>query len=466
MRDYCYISTDFTPNVIEDGDLNIQLEANFVGSKKAKCNEKQIIEAKNGTNVKEYGQKLLESIEEFCPWEDNTTYTICFKTKSEHYSSLYVEALNTMANASGFKPCHFQVLSDRCYYQINLTDGSTSRVPSKWISFIESGELNSTKDDYMNETGCGIVYVTADMKERCYEKSNRTIKEYSMGSNVAICKCSEPSCDTPHTVSSAKLAKFRNAMVCNQGSSEAIISSPSFYCSVRLTMDTVNDKNVKVFNYSFVDQNIPYELDLNKCWDYQTLSDKLADSKVLEAEITSCFHNHENEIYECCCLASNSPCNTLQIIESYYKMVNQEAKDQENRLQFGCNFKINVSSEETCKSDPVQNDREMRCYGVFHIPTTRNRRKVKPILVKENCYWPHPQYHDQFSVFCSKAFFDISDLIENKCISVFINDFTSSSTITPLMKENKLDRTLIICCNTGVYPEKRDSILSRSINVL
>uniref|UniRef100_A0A914Y469 Uncharacterized protein n=1 Tax=Panagrolaimus superbus TaxID=310955 RepID=A0A914Y469_9BILA len=115
--------------------------------------------------------------------------------------------------------------------------------------------------------------------------------------------------------------------------------------------------------------------------------------------------------------------------------------------------------------DQVRNDREMRCYGIFKISSINDRKNsLKPKLMKENCYWPHPQYHDQYSVFCSNAFFDIDELIEEKCLSVVINDFTSSSTAT--MEEKKFDKIMILCCNTGVYSKKRDSILSRSLTVL
>uniref|UniRef100_A0A914YR36 Uncharacterized protein n=1 Tax=Panagrolaimus superbus TaxID=310955 RepID=A0A914YR36_9BILA len=209
-KGYCYISTDFTPNVLKNGDINIEFDANFVGSNKSKCLQKLIVEAKNGTDVAEYEQKLIESIEDFCPWENNTTYNICFKTKSEHHFSLYVEAFNKIANAIVFSFCHFQVQSDGCYYQIDLTNGSTSRVPSKWIPFIESEELNATKKDYKNETGCGIVYISPEMKRPCYEKLKGKMKEYSLGSNVVICKCNESSCDAPHVVDATKLALYRN----------------------------------------------------------------------------------------------------------------------------------------------------------------------------------------------------------------------------------------------------------------
>uniref|UniRef100_A0A914ZA60 Uncharacterized protein n=1 Tax=Panagrolaimus superbus TaxID=310955 RepID=A0A914ZA60_9BILA len=192
--------------------------------------------------------------------------------------------------------CHFQVQSDGCYYQIDLTNGSTSRVPSKWIPFIESEELNATKKDYKNETGCGIVYISPEMKRPCYEKSKGKMKEYSLGSDVVICKCNKPSCDAPHFVDATKLALYRNALVCNQGSSEIVLSSPFFYCSVRLTITPQNGKKVKVFNYSFVDQNLPYELDFYKCWDYQTLSNNLADPEADEKEFTTCFHSHEDEM--------------------------------------------------------------------------------------------------------------------------------------------------------------------------
>uniref|UniRef100_A0AC34GQS2 Uncharacterized protein n=1 Tax=Panagrolaimus sp. ES5 TaxID=591445 RepID=A0AC34GQS2_9BILA len=78
FSEYCYIATDFTPTVLPDDDVRIELVAKFVGSKQSECNEKQIIEAKNGTSKEDYGKKLLESIGEFCPWENNTTYTVSF----------------------------------------------------------------------------------------------------------------------------------------------------------------------------------------------------------------------------------------------------------------------------------------------------------------------------------------------------------------------------------------------------
>uniref|UniRef100_A0AC34GQ68 Uncharacterized protein n=1 Tax=Panagrolaimus sp. ES5 TaxID=591445 RepID=A0AC34GQ68_9BILA len=214
------------------------------------------------------------------------------------------------------------------------------------------------------------------------------MEEYSTGSNVVICKCTTSSCDAPHIENDFVLDIYRNTVVCNQGSAETILPSPSFYCYVRLTVESENGKNVKIFNYSFIDQNIPYEMDLYKCWSYQNLYEKMTDSEVHEAEITTCFHDIDAETFECCCLASHKPCNSREIIETYYKMVNQEAKDKESRTQIGCNFTTNVLTEETCKNDVVQNDREMKCYGVFKIPSTRkNSKALKPILVKESKFF-------------------------------------------------------------------------------
>uniref|UniRef100_A0AC34GWT7 Uncharacterized protein n=1 Tax=Panagrolaimus sp. ES5 TaxID=591445 RepID=A0AC34GWT7_9BILA len=464
---YCYISTDFTLSVINN-KLKIELGAKFLGSNRNECVEKHIIETKNGTNVKDYEKKLIESMEDFCPWEDSTTYNICFQTVSEHHFSMYVEALNKIAKASAYKLCHYQVQSDGCYYQIDLTNGTRSRVPSTWIQFIEGGNLTATKTDYKDAVGCGIVYITSEMKKRCYEKSEGKMKEYSMGSNIVICKCNESSCDEPRTEGPGTVDLYRNAITCNQGSSETVLPSPFFYCSVQLSIKPVNGKKMKTFNYTFVDPNIPYQINPTQCWDHQTLSDKLADPEAIEDEFTTCFHSHENQMYECCCKASDTPCNTRRIIDAYFEIANEEHHEQAKRIQIGCNFKTEIShaTNETCKSDVVRNDREMKCYGVFQISskTNNNGNKIKPKLIKENCYWPHPQYHDQYSIFCSKAFFDIDDLVEDKCLSVIFNDFTSSSTTT--LEEKNFDRILMLCCNTGVYPENRELLLSRSIYVL
>ena len=70
-----------------------------------------------------------------------------------------------------------------------------------------------------------------------------------------------------------------------------------------------------------------------------------------------------------------------------------------------------------------------------------------------DCYWPHPQYHDKYSIYCSNKFFSIDDLIDDGCLTIYINDFT-------LSKNKSFVQTLILCCNTGVYPQKRDTILA------
>uniref|UniRef100_A0A914XZ97 Uncharacterized protein n=1 Tax=Panagrolaimus superbus TaxID=310955 RepID=A0A914XZ97_9BILA len=186
------------------------------------------------------------------------------------------------------------------------------------------------------------------------------------------------------------------------------------------------------------------------------------------SKIDSCHHDFKTQTVKCCCRAAKDPCNKVELVDDYLEIANTAAKENQQRILDGCRFHANISrsNEETCKIDSVRYDREMRCYGIFEFRATDKDGKdlIKPKLIKENCYWPHPQYHDQYSVFCSNAFFDIDDLVTNKCLSVVINDFTSTST-SPSM-ENNLHRTMILCCNSGVYPDRRESILSRSVVVL
>uniref|UniRef100_A0A914PUS4 Uncharacterized protein n=1 Tax=Panagrolaimus davidi TaxID=227884 RepID=A0A914PUS4_9BILA len=446
FSEHCYISTGFTPNGTADGKTNITFHVELLGSEA--CSS--VTEAQqNGTY---YQERINASIDDYCPWENDTTYPLCFETKSEHHFSSYVETLNNISDILNFSPCYYQVNSGNdCYYSVDFVNGTKSRISPKWIPYIEGGTLNATKKDFKSATGCGTVFITKEMKQDCYAKLNR--EEYSKGSNIIICKCNTSLCDEPGVVDPANFTEYKNEIVCNQGSDETSLASPSFFCSVRLTIVTENEMDVKIFNYSSLNTFDKYEKDpFIECWNSTTLSEKL-DSKVTRKDITSCFHkdSEEPETYECCCFTSNTSCNTEKLIEDYRNFVIREKTVDENQER-GCAFKNSSTTTETCDKDFVKNDEEKKCYGIFKIPKTSINNHAKPTLETENCYWPHPRYHDKYSVFCSNQFFNINDLVENDCLSLFINDFTFSS----------MERTLILCCKTAEYPKERESILSRS----
>uniref|UniRef100_A0AC35F8R9 6-cysteine protein n=1 Tax=Panagrolaimus sp. PS1159 TaxID=55785 RepID=A0AC35F8R9_9BILA len=455
FSEFCYISTEFIPTVVSN-DINIEFNVNFRGSNMSLCHENSIV---RNNNVKEYLRTIKGSIEDYCPWENDTSYTICFETESEHHFSAYVEALNTVTGAFNFSSCYYQVnAGNDCYYSIDFETGTKTRISPKWISSIEDGTLNATKKDFKNTTGCGTVFITKEMKQYCYEKSRGTMKEYSKSSNVIICKCDTPVCDEPGVVERAELDSYKNAVVCNRGSDETSSPSPFFFCSVRLKIVHENEKKVKKFNYSVLNPNDEYNVSISDCWNYQSLYEKLVDREVITREIKSCFHDEMTKTYECCCYTSETACNTQTIVEKYFEVATQDTVEVSNRINNGCAFKTQISAttDETCKNNFVRNDDEMRCYGIFKISTTGNNNRAKPILETENCYWPHPQYHDKYSIFCSNQFFDIDVLVDKNCLSLFIHDFTS----------NSMQRTLILCCNAGLYPEKRELILSRSVVLL
>uniref|UniRef100_A0A914P745 Uncharacterized protein n=1 Tax=Panagrolaimus davidi TaxID=227884 RepID=A0A914P745_9BILA len=448
ISEHCYISTGFSPNGTVDGKTNITYHVELLGSEAcSSITETQ----QNGTY---YQERINESIENYCPWENDTTYPLCFETKSEHHFSSYVETLNYISDILNFSPCYYQVNSGNdCYYSIDFETGAKSRISPKWIQDIENGNLNATKKDFKSTIGCGTVFITKEMKKPCYEKSPR--EEYSKGSNIIICKCNTSLCDEPGVVDPANFTEYKNEFVCNQGLDETSLASPSFFCSVRLTIVTENEMDVKIFNYSALNPYDKYEKDpFIECWNSTTLSEKLR-SKVPRKDITSCFHkdNEESETYECCCFTSNISCNTEKLIEDYRNLVIREKIGNINQER-GCAFKNSstITTTETCDKGFVMNSEEMKCYGVFKIPITSINNHAKPTLETENCYWPHPQYHDKYSVFCSNQFFNATDLVENKCLSLFINDFTS----------NSMERTLILCCKTAEYPKERELILSRS----
>uniref|UniRef100_A0A914QKY2 Uncharacterized protein n=1 Tax=Panagrolaimus davidi TaxID=227884 RepID=A0A914QKY2_9BILA len=453
FSEFCYISTEFIPTVVSN-DINIEFNVNFRGSDISLCPENSIV---RNNSVIEYMKTIKGSIEDYCPWEDGTSYTICFETESEHHFSAYVEALNSVTGAFNFSLCYYQVNSGNdCYYSVDFKNGTKSRVSPKWIPDIEDGNLNATKNDFKNITGCGTVFITKEMKQYCYAKSQR--EEYSKGSNIIICKCDTPLCDEPGVVDRAELDSYKNTVVCNQGSDETSSPSPFFFCSVRLKIVHENEKKVKTFYYSSLNPNGEYNVSISDCWNYQTLSKKLGDREVMTREIKSCFHDEKTKTYECCCYTSETACNTQIIVEKYFEVANRDTVEISNRINNGCAFKTQISAttDGTCKNNFVRNDDEMRCYGIFKIPTTTNNNRGKSDLVEENCYWPHPQYHDKYSIFCSNQFFDIDDLVDKNCLSLFINDYTS----------NSMERTLILCCNAGLYPEKRELILSRSVVLL
>uniref|UniRef100_A0AC35EUZ0 Uncharacterized protein n=1 Tax=Panagrolaimus sp. PS1159 TaxID=55785 RepID=A0AC35EUZ0_9BILA len=448
----CYISTGFKPNGTNNGKTNITYHVELLGSNA--CSD--ITETQqNGTY---YQERINATIESYCPWENDTTYSMCFETKSEHHFSSYIETLNNISDILNFSPCFYQVNSGNdCYYSIDFESGIKSRISPKWIRAIEGGTLNATKKDFKSTTGCGTVFITKEMKKHCYDKSQR--EEYSKGSNIIICKCDKALCDKPGVVDRANFTKYKNEVVCNHGPNQTSLPSPFFFCSVNLTIKQENEMDVKIFNYTSFN---PFENSFENCWNSTTLLQKLAeitkDSKISVEEIKSCSHNPNNEepeTYECCCMTSNISCNTKKLIENYRNLVIREKIGNINQER-GCAFKNSPTTMETCDKDFVRNDEEMKCYGIFKIPKTSINNYAKPRLETENCYWPHPQYHDKYSIFCSNQFFNIDDLVENKCLSLFINDFTFSS----------MERTLILCCKTAEYPEERESILSRSFILL
>uniref|UniRef100_A0A914PZS4 Uncharacterized protein n=1 Tax=Panagrolaimus davidi TaxID=227884 RepID=A0A914PZS4_9BILA len=70
FSEHCYISTGFTPNGTADGKTNITYHVELLGSEAcSSVTETQ----QNGTY---YQERIIASIEDYCPWENDTTYSV------------------------------------------------------------------------------------------------------------------------------------------------------------------------------------------------------------------------------------------------------------------------------------------------------------------------------------------------------------------------------------------------------
>uniref|UniRef100_A0AC35EZV8 Uncharacterized protein n=1 Tax=Panagrolaimus sp. PS1159 TaxID=55785 RepID=A0AC35EZV8_9BILA len=502
----CYASFLFTPiqHEIEHWDnRNVPFEMNMtlMGKTESNCS----IKHSGGNNPADYMETMFKVMDNTCPWDRNMSYTICFELPAKEIMTHWNRLYSKLNNLAFFDQCHYQSPTSKygCYIIVDPMAKMTFRLPPKWVRKLENNELIiSPKVDWSkNGTSSAFVYFTAVLKEECLAKLDQ-MKEspvpkydkdklqnyYKFNTKSFVVKCEETFCDIPvayNPITTAYETKNipgavnwttemetlnqTNPLICSYGISDKsldtviINSSWTFFCSIQLSI--YYEHGQKLRRYTFSNNLTTFVPPPNKeftpkdCWTSEEFAMKI-NSDIDKEDVTPCYH--EGEIYKCCCRASKEPCNVAAIIDKYQEIAETDKTEKQRRIGNGCDFKTQVSTTttETCSKDFVRNDREMRCYGIFNIPQKANNNHAKPTLVKENCYWPHPQYHDEYSIFCSKQLFSVND---DKCLTSFINDFTSKSNST---KEKKFDRTLILCCNTGVYPNKRESILSRSFVLL
>uniref|UniRef100_A0A914PE78 Uncharacterized protein n=1 Tax=Panagrolaimus davidi TaxID=227884 RepID=A0A914PE78_9BILA len=499
FADTCYASFLFTPvrHEIEHwNNTNVPFEMNMtlMGKTKNNCPTKHFI----GKDSSNFYETMIKAMEDTCPWDQSLSYTICFELPAKeimnHWNELYLKLINV----TFFDQCHYQSPTSKygCYIIVDPKVKKAFRLPPKWVQKLENNELIiSPKVDWSkNGTSSAFVYFTAELKKDCLEKLYQMGKSpipgftyenvtnyFAFNTKSFVAKCEKTYCDVPSGgdwtkpiwITEMEELNHKNRLNCSVGTQYnsiadvTIKSSWTFFCSVELTVYFEHGQKLRKYTFS---NNLTTFLASNKevtpehCWTSDEFSVKMNDNTDKQ-DVTSCYHDEKT--YKCCCRASKEPCNIAAIIDRYQEIAQIDKSERKRQIEHGCDFKTQVSTTttETCSKDFVRNNLEMRCYGVFRISTTAMNNRGKPTLVKENCYWPHPQYHDEYSIFCSNQFFDNDDnnIVVGKCFTSFINDFTSKSNLT---KEKKFDRTLILCCNTGVYPNKRESILSRSFVLL
>uniref|UniRef100_A0AC34GRK4 Uncharacterized protein n=1 Tax=Panagrolaimus sp. ES5 TaxID=591445 RepID=A0AC34GRK4_9BILA len=420
FSDYCYLSIEFIPHPenISWNQVYFEMSMSFLGSKEASCPTKyHVSPSSNYTTV------MKNAIEDLCPWDQNTSYTLCFQLSSKEIMTNFFTLYMNLINAHVFDQCYYQSPHSKygCYIAVDPKIRRTFRLPTKWIKKIERNELIATKNEWKKfGKASAFVYFTSEMKHNCLTKLNEmsdspipglpldAVKMYFAGNTKSfVAKCHTASCNDPNKLeywlNEMDAHNEENPLNCFEGIRDKSIdnvetnSSTTFFCSIQLLIYHERGQKLRRYTFSsYLPNDFPVET--KDCWTFDKLSHKMKDSEVDANKIHSCHHDFKSQIIKCCCRAAKDACNKVDIVNDYYEIINTAATENQKRIVDGCRFHANTSRKnvETCKSTAVRNNREMKCYGVFQFPATSNDggNLIKPKLIKENCYWPHPHYHD------------------------------------------------------------------------
>uniref|UniRef100_A0A7E4ZTX6 Glycoprotein n=1 Tax=Panagrellus redivivus TaxID=6233 RepID=A0A7E4ZTX6_PANRE len=196
-----------------------------------------------------------------------------------------------------------------------------------------------------------------------------------------VCRCIGKMCDDPHkkstkdfmrTVSTTLEANY----VClnsEKGQVKTTPSKNSAFCYMTLTQPN-QDKNVHQLVYGILDMQYYASITTSpyKCASVEELEEALFAPKPRYTESCRILKENNATVYQCCCKATNTPCNTERVIKKYLRL-------QTNMNLRSCQFQNHPTG--ACAGTRSSH---FRCIGIFDVTKSNGFKNTK-----EDCVSSH-----------------------------------------------------------------------------